>query len=46
MNGICGRSHLTPRFNPNHGWYLKNRGTAPVTITVKVSSWFDRLYVL
>ncbi len=31
-------------FTGVHGWYWKNKGTAPVTITVKVSGYFEQLY--
>lgn len=32
-------------FEGTHGWWWKNRGTAPVTITVKVGGYFEKLYV-
>lgn len=32
-------------FDGVHGWYWKNRGSAPVTVTVKVSGYFDKLYM-
>ena len=32
-------------FDGVHGWYWKNRGTAPVTVTVRISGYFDRLYM-
>ena len=31
-------------FTGAHGWYWKNKGTVPVTITVKVSGYFEPLY--
>lgn len=31
-------------FDGTHGWYWLNRGSAPVTVTVKVSGFFDTLY--
>lgn len=32
-------------FDGVHGWYWKNRGSEPVTVTVKVSGYFDKLYM-
>jgi len=32
-------------FDGTHGWYWKNRGTRPVTITVKVAGYFEKLYM-
>lgn len=31
-------------FDGTHGWYWKNRGAAPVAVTVKVSGYFEKLY--
>ena len=31
-------------FTGVHGWYWKNKGAVPVTITVKVSGYFEPLY--
>ncbi|MDP9139562.1 MAG: hypothetical protein M3O62_02065 [Pseudomonadota bacterium] len=31
-------------FDGTHGWYWKNRGTEPVTVNVKVSGFFEKLY--
>lgn len=31
-------------FDGTHGWYWRNRGNKPVTITVKVSGFFNKLY--
>ena len=35
---------FTAPFDGTHGWYWRNRGDAPVTITVKVSGYFEKLY--
>lgn len=43
-NDVEGRSgDLTAQFAGSHGWYWRNRGTTPVTITVKVSGDFKNL---
>jgi len=31
-------------FDGSHGWYWKNSGTAPVTVTVKLSGYYQKLY--
>lgn len=31
-------------FDGSHGWYWRNRGDQPVTIKVKVSGFFEKLY--
>lgn len=31
-------------FDGTHGWYWRNRGDKPVTITVKVSGFYNKLY--
>lgn len=43
-NDVTGRSgELTAQFAGSHGWYWRNRGNEPVTITVKVSGEFKNL---
>ncbi|MDP3294219.1 MAG: hypothetical protein Q8M37_05705 [Nevskia sp.] len=32
-------------FDGVHGWYWKNHGSEPVTVTVKVSGYFDKLHM-
>lgn len=32
-------------FDGTHGWWWKNRGTEPVTITVKVGGYFEKLFM-
>lgn len=31
-------------FDGTHGWYWRNRGTQPVTVTVKTSGYYEKLY--
>lgn len=31
-------------YDGTHGWYWKNPGSAPVTVTVKVSGYYEKLY--
>jgi hypothetical protein len=31
-------------FDGTHGWYWRNRGTQPVTVTVKTSGFYEKLY--
>lgn len=35
---------FTAPFDGSQGWYWSNKGSAPVTITVKVSGYFEKLY--
>lgn len=39
-----GHGSFTSPFDGSQGWYWKNKGAAPVTITVKVSGYFQKLY--
>lgn len=39
-----GHGTFTAPFEGSHGWYWKNKGTVPVTITVKVIGYFQKLY--
>jgi hypothetical protein len=39
-----GHGSFTAPFDGSQGWYWKNKGTAPVTITVKVTGYFQKLY--
>jgi hypothetical protein len=36
-------SFIAP-FDGTHGWYWSNKGSAPVTITLRVSGYFEQLY--
>ena len=31
-------------FDGTHGWYWRNRGDKPVTVKVKVSGFYEKLY--
>lgn len=35
---------FTAPFDGSHGWYWKNKGSTPVTVTVKISGYFETLY--
>lgn len=35
---------LVAPFKGAHGWYWHNKGSVPVTVTVKASGYFDKLY--
>lgn len=35
---------FTAPYDGTHGWYWKNNGTAPATVTVKVSGYYEKLY--
>lgn len=39
-----GHGSFTAPFDGSQGWYWKNKGSTPVTITVKVSGYFEKLY--
>ena len=39
-----GHGSFTAPFDGSQGWYWSNRGEQPVTITVKVSGYFEKLY--
>lgn len=39
-----GHGSFTAPFDGSQGWYWKNKGSTPVTITVKVSGYFQKLY--
>lgn len=40
-----GFGHFVAPFDGAHGWYWRNPGDAPVTISVTVSGYFDELFV-
>lgn len=42
---ISAHGRFVAPFDGTHGWYWKNRGTVPVTITVKVAGYFEKLYM-
>lgn len=39
-----GRGSFTAPFDGIHGWYWRNKGSAPVTIHVQVSGFHDKLF--
>lgn len=39
-----GHGEFQAPFAGNHGWYWRNRGTAPVTIKVRTSGFYEKLY--
>ena len=39
-----GHGIFTAPFDGTHGWFWRNRGHAPVTVRVKVSGFYERLY--
>ncbi len=39
-----GHGSFTAPFDGSHGWYWKNKGSEPVTVTVKISGYFEKLY--
>lgn len=43
---IAAHGRFIAPFDGTHGWWWKNRGTEPVTITVKVGGYFERLFML
>jgi hypothetical protein len=36
---------FTAPFGGTHGWYWRNRGAEPITVTVTVSGYFEKLYM-
>lgn len=39
-----GHGSFTAPFDGSHGWYWRNRGERPVTVTVRISGFFEKLY--
>jgi hypothetical protein len=39
-----GQGSFVAPFDGTHGWYWRNRGESPVTVTVKVSGFYEKLY--
>ena len=39
-----GHGSFIAPFDGSHGWYWKNKGSEPVTVTVKLSGYFEKLY--
>lgn len=40
----AGHGSFTAPFDGGHGWYWGNKTDQPVTVTVKVSGFYDKLY--
>src|SRR5687767_13390462 len=40
----AGHGEFQAPFAGTHGWYWRNRGTAPVTVKVKTSGFYEKLY--
>jgi hypothetical protein len=43
-NEAGGNGAFTAPFAGTHGWYWRNRGRTPVTVTVKTSGYYAKLY--
>ena len=39
-----GHGSFTAPFDGSHGWYWRNRSEGPVTVTVKLTGFFEKLY--
>lgn len=39
-----GQGAFTAPFDGTHGWYWRNRGTAPVTVSVSTSGFYEKLF--
>lgn len=39
-----GHGRFIAPFDGTHGWYWRNRGEQPVTVTVKVAGYYEKLY--
>jgi hypothetical protein len=40
----AGHGEFQAPFAGTHGWYWRNRGSAPVTVTVRTSGFYEKLY--
>jgi hypothetical protein len=40
----AGSGNFVAPFDGTHGWYWKNKGTEPVTVTVTIHGFFDDFY--
>ena len=45
-NATAGAGEFQAPFAGRHGWYWRNRGDKPVTIRVKTSGFYEKLYKL
>ncbi|NPU93298.1 MAG: hypothetical protein HPY82_15415 [Gammaproteobacteria bacterium] len=44
LNQSQAHGEFIAPFAGTHGWYWRNRGTAPVTVTVSTSGFYEKLY--
>lgn len=44
LNQNQAHGEFVAPFAGTHGWYWRNRGTAPVTVTVTTSGFYEKLY--
>jgi hypothetical protein len=40
----AGHGQFTAPYAGTHGWFWRNRGSAPVTVTVKTAGFYEKLY--
>jgi hypothetical protein len=43
-NASSGHGEFQAPFAGTHGWFWRNRGAKPVTVTVKTSGFYEKLY--
>jgi hypothetical protein len=43
-NATSGHGEFQAPFAGTHGWFWRNRGTKPVTVTVRTSGFYEKLY--
>jgi hypothetical protein len=43
-NAVNGHGEFQAPFSGTHGWFWRNRGSAPVTVMVKTAGFYDKLY--
>jgi hypothetical protein len=43
-NAINGHGEFQAPFAGTHGWFWRNRGAKPVSVTVKTSGFYEKLY--
>jgi hypothetical protein len=43
-NAVNGHGEFQAPFSGTHGWFWRNRGSAPVTVTVKTAGFYEKLY--
>jgi hypothetical protein len=40
-----GKGSFTAPFDGTHGWYFRNKGETPVTITVRTTGFYKDLFL-